>query len=97
MVAVTQEQLGLELGSLEARLRTDMEEMRGDLRAEMAGLRGDLRREMAELRGDLRGEMAALRGEVTVSLERELRAQTWRLCGAVLVAFGIFGTLVGVV
>lgn len=40
----------------------------------------------------LLGEMSRLRADV----QRELRAQTWRLAGLVLVAFGIFATLVRV-
>jgi hypothetical protein len=83
MAFVSQEQLALELGTLEA-----------NMRAEMAELRGDLRAEMAELRGELRAEMAGLRGDITATLHRELRSQTWRLGGAVFVAFGLFATLV---
>ena len=44
-------------------------------------------------RDQLRAEMAELRTE----LQRELRAQTWRIAGLVLVAFGVFATLVRVV
>lgn len=37
----------------------------------------------------LRAEMAELRAE----LQRELRAQTWRLMSAMFVAFGVFAAL----
>lgn len=41
-----------------------------------------LRAELAEVRA----EMAALRSDVTVSIERQLRAQTWRLATLVVAA-----------
>ena len=44
------------------------------------------------LRADLRTEMAELRA----AMERGFRAQTWRLLGAIFVAFGLFATLVRV-
>ncbi|MCJ7438129.1 MAG: hypothetical protein MUP97_10245 [Acidimicrobiia bacterium] len=48
--------------------------------------------QMAELRGDLRAEMAELRA----AMDRGLQVQTWRLLGAIFVAFGMFATLVRV-
>lgn len=63
---------------LEARL----DALRSDLTTEMTGLRAELRTEMIEFRADLRSEMA-----------RGFQAQTWRLLGAIFVAFGLFATL----
>ena len=54
------------------------------LQLDLATLAAGFRAEMAELRGDLRAEMAGLRGDLTATLERELRAQTWRLTTALL-------------
>ena len=45
------------------------------------------------LRYDLVGQMAELRGDLLATMERGFRAQTWRLLGAIFVAFGIFATL----
>jgi delta-aminolevulinic acid dehydratase/porphobilinogen synthase len=42
------------------------------------------------LRYELVGEMAALRA----AMERGFQVQTWRLLGAIFVAFGMFATLV---
>ena len=63
------------------------------LEARLAALRYDLVGQMAELRGDLVGQMAELRGDLLATMERGFRAQTWRLLGAIFVAFGIFATL----
>jgi hypothetical protein len=52
---------------------------------------------LTALEHTLRAEMASLRGDLGAILERELRAQTWRLCGALFVAFGVFATIVRVV
>lgn len=43
----------------------------------------------SDLRAEFRTEMAELRAAV----ERGFRAQTWRLLGAIFVAFGLFATL----
>ena len=63
------------------------------LEARLDALRYDLVGQMAELRGDLVGQMAELRGDLLATMERGFRAQTWRLLGAIFVAFGIFATL----
>ena len=60
------------------------------LEARLDALRYELVGQMAELRGDLRAEMAELRA----SMERGFRSQTWRLLGAMFVAFGLFATMV---
>jgi len=66
------------------------------LEARLDALRYELVGQMAELRGDLRAEMAELRGDLVATMERGFRAQTWRLLGAMFVAFGLFATLVRV-
>ena len=58
------------------------------LDAKLVALEVKLVAQMAELRG----EMAALRGEMA----RGFQVQTWRLLGAICVAFGLFATLVRV-
>ena len=58
------------------------------LDAKLVALEVKLVAQMAELRG----EMAALRGEMA----RGFQVQTWRLLGAIFVAFGLFATLVRV-
>jgi hypothetical protein len=60
------------------------------LEARLDALRYELVAQMSELRGDLRAEMAEFRA----TLERGFRAQTWRLLGAMFVAFGLFATMV---
>ena len=60
------------------------------LEARLNTLEYKLVAQMAELRGDLRAEMAELRA----AMERGFRAQTWRLLGAMFVAFGLFATMV---
>ena len=66
------------------------------LEARLNALEFKLVAQMAELRGDLRAEMAELRGDLVATMERGFRSQTWRLLGAVFVAFGMFATLVRV-
>ena len=66
---------------LESRLAT----LEYKLVAQMAELRG----EMSDLGAGLRGEMAGLRAEMAHGFQ----VQTWRLLGAILVAFGMFATL----
>ena len=46
------------------------------------------------LRYELVAQMAELRGELVATMERGFRAQTWRLLGAIFVAFGVFASLV---
>jgi len=60
------------------------------LEARLDALRYELVAHMSELRGDLRAEMAELRA----TMERGFRSQTWRLLGAMFVAFGLFATMV---
>ena len=60
------------------------------LEARHDALRYDLVAQMWDLRGDLRAEMAELRA----TMERGFRSQTWRLLGAMFVAFGLFATMV---
>jgi len=60
------------------------------LEARLDALRYELVAQMSELRGDLRAEMAELRA----TMERGFRSQTWRLLGAMFVAFGLFATMV---
>ena len=38
-------------------------------------------------------QMAELRGDLVATMERGFRAQTWRLLGAMFVAFGLFATM----
>ena len=45
------------------------------------------------LRYELVAQMAELRGDLVATMERGFRAQTWRLVGAMFVAFGLFATL----
>ena len=42
----------------------------------------------------LDAKIDALRFELVATMERGLRAQTWRLMGSTFVAFGLFATLV---
>jgi hypothetical protein len=58
------------------------------LEARLDALRYELVGQMSELRG----EMSELRGEI----QRGFQLQTWRLLGAIFVAFGMFATLVRV-
>ena len=51
---------------------------------------------LAALEYKLVGQMSELRGELVATMERGFRGQTWRLLGAIFVAFGIFATLVRV-
>lgn len=51
---------------------------------------------LAALEYKLVGQMSELRGELIATMERGFRGQTWRLLGAIFVAFGIFATLVRV-
>lgn len=44
----------------------------------------------------LEARLAALEHKLVATLERGFRNQTWRLVGAIFVAFGIFATLVRV-
>jgi hypothetical protein len=60
------------------------------LEARLDALRYELVGQMAELRGDLVGQMAELRA----AMDRGFQVQTWRLLGAIFVAFGMFATLV---
>jgi len=60
------------------------------LEARLNALEYKLVAQMSELRGDLRAEMAELRA----TMERGFRSQTWRLLGAMFVAFGLFATMV---
>ncbi|MCJ7438138.1 MAG: hypothetical protein MUP97_10290 [Acidimicrobiia bacterium] len=46
------------------------------------------------LRYELVAQMAEFRRELVATMERGFRAQTWRLLGAIFVAFGVFATLV---
>jgi hypothetical protein len=46
------------------------------------------------LRYELVAQMAELRGDLVATMERGFRAQTWRLLGAMFVAFGLFATMV---
>ena len=62
------------------------------LEARLDALEYKLVGQMSDLRADLRTEMAELRA----AMERGFRAQTWRLLGAIFVAFGLFATLVRV-
>ena len=62
------------------------------LEARLDALRSDLVGEMSGLRADVTGQMAELRAEMA----RGFQVQTWRLVGTVLVAFGLFATLVRV-
>jgi hypothetical protein len=73
---------------LEARL----DALRSDLTGQMSGLRTDLAGQMSGLRADVTGQMAELRAEMA----RGFQVQTWRLVGTMLVAFGLFATLVRV-
>jgi hypothetical protein len=54
-------------------------------RAQFAAVRG----EIVEVRGEMRGEIAGLRAE----LHSEMRDQTWRLIGAVIVSMAILGSI----
>ncbi|MFO7592162.1 MAG: hypothetical protein R6X23_14935 [Acidimicrobiia bacterium] len=60
------------------------------LEARLDALRSDLVGEMSALRADVTGQMAELRAEMA----RGFQVQTWRLVGTMLVAFGLFATLV---
>ena len=55
-----------------------------------------LQLELAALRADLRAEMATLRGDLTTTLERELRAQTWRMATALLATVTVITALLRV-
>jgi flagellar motor component MotA len=65
-----------------------LEAMEQRLRAEIAGVRG----EMGELRSELKTEIAGMAAE----LRAEMRDQTWRLTGALLVAMGLVAAILRV-
>ena len=51
---------------------------------------------LAALEFKLVAQMTDLRGELVATMERGFRSQTWRLVGAMFVAFGLVATLVRV-
>jgi hypothetical protein len=66
--------------------------LRHELRTEMTGLRSEmtgLRSEMFEFRADLRVEMT----ELSASVDRRLRAQTWMMMTTMIAAVGVSATL----
>ena len=50
---------------------------------------------LAALESTFVAQMAELRGDLVATMERGFQAQTWRVVGAVFVAFGVFAGLVG--
>ncbi len=49
---------------------------------------------LAALESKFVAQMAELRGDLVATMERGFQAQTWRVVGAVFVAFGVFAGLV---
>lgn len=60
------------------------------LDVKLAALEFKLVAQMTELRGEMVGLRSDLRGEMA----RGFQVQTWRLLGAIFVAFGLFATMV---
>jgi hypothetical protein len=89
---VTNQVLEARLDALRSDLTGQMSGLRTDLAGQMSGLRADVAGQMSGLRADVAGQMAELRAEMA----RGFQVQTWRLVGTMLVAFGLFATLVRV-
>jgi hypothetical protein len=78
---VTNETLRLELRALRAELKSDIADLRADHGAQIAGLRTDITISVHELQA---------------SMEREFRAQTWRLMTATLSAIAVLVAAIGI-
>lgn len=91
---VTNETLRLELRALTAEFRADL----GDVNAEIGGLRAELKGDIAALRAEHGAQIAGVRvavHELQASMEREFRAQTWRMMTATLSAMAVLVAAMG--
>src|SRR5882672_4614633 len=78
---VTNQTLDLKIDALRSDLRTEMGELRSELKLEIT----DVRVEMSELRSEFRVESANL----SASVDRRLRAQTWMMMTTMIAAVGL--------
>jgi predicted nucleic acid-binding Zn-ribbon protein len=86
---VTNQSLAREMDALRAELRGEMGELRAELRGEMGELRAELRGEMAEMRTEMRGSLRSEIAELSASIDRRLRAQTWITTTTMLTGMGL--------
>ena len=86
---VTNQSLAREMDGLRTELRGELGELRAELRGEMAELRG----EMAELRSEMRGSLRAEIAELSASVDRRLRAQTWITTTTMLTGMGLVAAI----
>ena len=82
---VTNQTLDLKIDALRSDIRTEMHAFRSDMRTEMNELRTELKLEMADLRVD--------NANLSASVDRRLRAQTWMMMSTMIAAVGLSVTL----
>jgi hypothetical protein len=70
-------------------LAREMDALRAELRGEMGELRAELRGEMAEMRTEMRGSLRSEIAELSASIDRRLRAQTWITTTTMLTGMGL--------
>jgi hypothetical protein len=78
---VTNQTLDLKIDALRSDIRTEMSELRSELKLEMA----DLKLDMSQLKVD--------NANLSASIDRRLRAQTWMMMSTMIAGFGLTITL----
>jgi len=85
---VTNQTLDLKIDALRSDIRTEM----AGLRTEMSELRSEVKLEMADLKLDM-SQLKVDNANLSASVDRRLRAQTWMMMSTMIAAVGLSVTL----